>query len=178
MARRAAKRQRMRWRTGARTWWGSCSAAASPFEAALQGAGFPLRHLEQDVIVPMYRTSVECTPVGPFAGPMVVSMRPIRPTASTRPTKSRLGTPRVHGAPVHAGDPQVLGIADIASPDWGDPVKLESGRGAGVLGLRRSRPRPWAQASRPPLMITHAPGHMFLTDWRDHELAGDAPALA
>ncbi len=145
------------------------------FEAALQGAGFPLRHLEQDVIVPMYRTSVECTPVGPFAGPMVVSMRPIPADRVDEAHEITARYPRVHGAPVHAGDPQELGIADIASPDWGDPVEHESDE-VPVFWACGVTPQAVAQASRPPVMITHAPGHMFLTDWRDHDLVGDAPA--
>ena len=146
------------------------------FEAALLAAGLPLRHLEQDVIVPMYRTSVACTPVGPFAGPMVVSMRPMPADRVDEAHAISAQFPRVHGAPVHAGDPQALGIADIAAPDWGDPVEVRADE-VPMFWACGVTPQAVAQASRPPLMITHAPGHMFLTDWRDHQLAGDEPAL-
>ena len=146
------------------------------FEAALLAAGLPLRHLEQDVIVPMYRTSVACTPVGPFAGPMVVSMRPMPADRVDEAHAISARYPRVHGAPVHAGDPAALGIADIAAPDWGDPVEVRADE-VPVFWACGVTPQAVAQASRPPLMLTHAPGHMFLTDWRDHQLAGDEPAL-
>ena len=147
------------------------------FEAALEDAGFPLRHLEQDVIVPMYRTSLECAPVGPFAGPMVVSMRPIPAARLDEAHEITARYPRVHGAPVHAGDPAALGIADIAAPDWGEPVEMREDE-VPVFWACGVTPQAVAQASRPPLMITHAPGHMFVTDWRDHDLVGDAPGRA
>ncbi len=147
------------------------------FEAALEDAGFPLRHLEQDVIVPMYRTSLECAPVGPFAGPMVVSMRPIPADQVDEAHEITARYPRVHGAPVHAGDPSALGIADIAAPDWGDPIEMREDE-VPVFWACGVTPQAVAQASRPPLMITHAPGHMFVTDWRDHELVGDGPVRA
>ena len=174
-ARRAAKRPRMHWRTGARTWW-------LPLGLQLHVRGrpadcrLPLRHLKQDVIVPMYRTSVACTPVGPFAGPMVVSMRPMPADRVDEAHAISARYPRVHGAPVHAGDPAALGIADIATPDWGDPVEVRADE-VPVFWACGVTPQAVAQASRPPLMITHAPGHMFLTDWRDHQLAGEEPAL-
>ena len=125
----------------------------------------------------MYRTSVDCTPVGPFAGPMVVSMRPIPADRVDEAHAISARYPRVHGAPVHAGDPEALGIADIAAPDWGDPVEMRADE-VPVFWACGVTPQAVAQASRPPLMITHAPGHMFVSDWRDHELLGEAPALA
>ena len=106
------------------------------FENALLQAGVPVRHVEQGRNVPMYRTSIECRPAGRFSGPLVVSMRPMRPAQAIRATQitSRYGP--VHGAPVHIGDPAAIGIEDIGAPDFGDPVEIR-GRGPGVLGLRR-----------------------------------------
>jgi uncharacterized protein YcsI (UPF0317 family) len=46
------------------------------FEAAMQRAGLPVRHLEQGCNVPMYRTRLPCLPAGVFSGPLVVTMRP------------------------------------------------------------------------------------------------------
>ncbi len=138
------------------------------FEAAMLRAGLPLRHVESGCNVPMYRTSRLCQPRGVFHGPMVVSMRPI---ASRRVAEARRVTgrfPRMHGAPVHVGDPSALGIAHLDRPDWGDPVEIRQGEepvfwGCGVT------PQAVAIASRPALMLTHAPGHMFVTDRRDAE---------
>src|SRR5437667_10128001 len=38
------------------------------FEEALLEEGLPIRHIERDVRVPMFRTSIACSPAGPFAG--------------------------------------------------------------------------------------------------------------
>jgi uncharacterized protein YcsI (UPF0317 family) len=136
------------------------------FERALLAAGLPVRHIEEQVSVPMYRTSIACRPAGVFSGPMVVSMRPYEPAQALRATQITSRFPAVHGAPVHVGDPAAIGIADLASPDYGDPVTVRPGEvpvfwGCGVT------PQAAAAAARPELMITHAPGHMFVTDLLD-----------
>ena len=84
----------------------------------------PLRHIERKVRVPMYRTNIACSPAGPFAGPMVVSMRPLKPADAIRAVQITSRFPAVHGAPVHLGHPHAIGIADIAKPDYGDPVPV------------------------------------------------------
>jgi len=139
------------------------------FEAALQRAGLPLRHVEQGVNVPMYRTTTACVPVGPFAGPMVVSMRPMPAGRVDEAIAVTRRYPMVHGAPVHVGDPAAIGIRDLQRPDWGDRVEIRTNEvpvfwGCGVT------PQAVAQAVRPSLMITHTPGHMFVTDRLDAEL--------
>jgi uncharacterized protein YcsI (UPF0317 family) len=118
------------------------------------------------VNVPMYRTSIECVPAGAFSGPLVVSMRPLRPDQAIRATQitSRYGP--VHGAPVHVGEPEAIGIADLGRPDDGDPVDVRDGE-LPVFWACGVTPQAVAVASRPELMITHAPGHMFVTDARD-----------
>ncbi|MDP9292809.1 MAG: putative hydro-lyase [Actinomycetota bacterium] len=140
------------------------------FERALLADGLPVRHVEQGVNVPMYRTSVACTPAGRFAGPLVVSMRPMRPDQAIRATQitSRYGP--VHGAPVHVGEPAAIGIADLDRPDYGDPVEVRNGE-LPVFWACGVTPQAVAVASRPELMITHAPGHMFVTDARDEDQA-------
>jgi uncharacterized protein YcsI (UPF0317 family) len=136
------------------------------FERALQAEGLPLRHVEQGVNVPMYRTSIDCTPAGRFSGPLVVSMRPMTPSQAIRATQitSRYGP--VHGAPVHVGDPSAIGIGDLARPDYGDPVDVRDGE-IPVFWACGVTPQAVAAATKPELMITHAPGHMFVTDARD-----------
>jgi uncharacterized protein YcsI (UPF0317 family) len=97
------------------------------FESALAHAGMPLRHLELGCNVAMYRTNQSCDPVGLFQGPMVVSMRPIPEALVAEAVRVTARFPWAHGAPVHVGDPAMLGIADLAHPDYGDPVPIRSG---------------------------------------------------
>jgi len=140
------------------------------FERALLAAGLPVRHIEQGVNVPMYRTAVACRPAGRFSGPLVVSMRPMTPSDAIRATQITSRYPGVHGAPVHVGDPSVLGIASLGSPQYGDPVEIRDGE-VPVFWACGVTPQAVAAASRPELMITHAPGHMFVTDVPDESLA-------
>jgi len=136
------------------------------FERALLAAGLPVRHIEQGVNVPMYRTNRDCHPAGRFAGPLVVSMRPMTPEQAIRATQITTRYPAVHGAPVHVGDAARLGIEDLARPDYGDPVEIRPGE-LPVFWACGVTPQAVAAASRPELMITHAPGHMFITDVPD-----------
>ena len=93
------------------------------FEEALMQEGIALRHIDQGTAVPMYRTSIETAPAGPFHGPMVVSMRALRPADAIRAIQITTRFPAVHGAPVHIGKPELIGIADLARPDYGEPVR-------------------------------------------------------
>jgi uncharacterized protein YcsI (UPF0317 family) len=136
------------------------------FENALVAAGLPVRHLDEGRNVPMYRTGVACRSAGRFAGPLVVSMRPYRPEQvdAVRAITGRY--PRMHGGPLHAGDPAVLGIADIARPEFGEAVTIREGE-VPVFWACGVTPQLALLAAQPPIAITHSPGHMFLTDWTD-----------
>ena len=140
------------------------------FEEALAEAGVPLRHVEACSNVPMYRTGVPTTPAGRFHGPLVVSMRPV--PASLVPLAVRVTArfERVHGAPVHVGEPAALGIADLARPDFGDPVEIRPGE-LPVFWACGVTPQAAALASRIPFCITHAPGFMFVSDLTNASLA-------
>ena len=140
------------------------------FEEALATAGVPLRHVEACTNVPMYRTSVQTTPAGRFRGPLVVSMRPIPGALVPRAVQVTARFERVHGAPVHAGAPEALGIRDLARPDWGDPVEIRPGE-IPVFWACGVTPQAAALASRLPFCITHAPGHMLVTDLLNASLA-------
>lgn len=140
------------------------------FESALADAGIPLRHQEMGCNVPMYITSIPTTPAGAFSGPMVVSMRPIKREQMVRAVQVTSRFPATHGAPVHLGDPAAIGIKDINRPDFGDPVEIRSGEEP-VFWACGVTPQAVALNSRPSLMITHAPGHMFITDRRDADYA-------
>jgi len=140
------------------------------FEGAMERAGLPVRHLEDGRNVPMYVTSIQCRPAGALHGPMVVSMRPLPESAVPRAVLVTGRYPRAHGAPVHVGDPAAIGVRDLAHPQFGDPPRIKPGEvpvfwGCGVT------PQAVAMAATVDLMITHAPGHMFLTDLLDEDLA-------
>ena len=136
------------------------------FEEALLADDLPIRHIDCNVRVPMYRTNIACSPSGPFAGPMVVSMRPFKPADAIRAVQITSRFPAVHGAPVHLGHPHSIGIEDIAKPDYGDAVPVEADE-IPVFWACGVTPQAALMDSRPPFAITHAPGHMFLTDVPD-----------
>ena len=133
------------------------------FEAALLEAGVPVRQIEEQCNVPMYLTNLPCVPAGIFHGNMVVSMRPMTPAMAIRATKVTSEMPRVHGAPVHLGNPAEIGIKDISRPDFGDPVTIREGE-IPVFWPCGVTPQAAVMAAKPPLAITHAPGHMLITD--------------
>ncbi|MGY1812542.1 putative hydro-lyase [Blastococcus sp. SYSU D00820] len=136
------------------------------FETALLEAGVPVRNIEQGRNVSMYRTSTDCRPAGRLSGPLVVSMRPVPAGLVATAVQVTARMPQVHGAPVHVGAPDALGIADLGSPDYGDPVEAEEGD-VPVFWACGVTPQAALLASRPPLAITHAPGYMFVTDVPD-----------
>ncbi|MFP5334597.1 MAG: putative hydro-lyase [Actinomycetes bacterium] len=136
------------------------------FESALLDAGVPVRNVEQGRNVSMYVTDVACRPAGRLSGPLVVSMRPVPGSLVPTAVQVTARMPDVHGAPVHVGAPEQLGIADLARPDFGDPVDAEPGD-VPVFWACGVTPQAALMASRPPFAITHAPGHMLVTDVRD-----------
>lgn len=145
------------------------------FEAALLAAGLPVRHVEQNRNVPMYRTNVACRSAGRFAGPLVVSMRPYRPEQVERVREITGRYPTMHGAPVHVGDPAAIGIADLLRPDFGEAVTMEPGE-LPVFWACGVTPQLALAAARPELAITHSPGCMFVTDLRDDATLPNASA--
>ena len=140
------------------------------FETALVDAGIPLRHQEQGRNVAMYITGVETAAAGAFAGPMVVSMRPVKREQVVRAVQVTSRFPATHGAPVHIGRPSDIGIRDLDRPDFGDPVEIRPDEEP-VFWACGVTPQAVALNCRPPLMITHAPGRMFITDQRDADYA-------
>ncbi len=139
------------------------------FENALQEAHVPVRHIEQHVNVPMYRTNIPCRAAGRFHGPMVVSMRPLTPANAIVATHICAKLPLAHGAPIHFGDPSALGIPAIEKPDFGDVVEVLDHE-VPVFWACGVTPQAVLMAAKPPFAITHKPGHMFLTDLRDRDL--------
>jgi uncharacterized protein YcsI (UPF0317 family) len=128
----------------------------------------PVRHIDEGVNVPMYRTNRQCEPSGPFNGPLVVSMRPIPAGQVDLAVEVTGRYPKVHGAPVHIGAPEDIGITDLSKPDFGDPVTIKDGE-VPVFWACGVTPQAVVMASKPPFAISHAPGHMFVTDARDSD---------
>ena len=139
------------------------------FEAALLKAGIPVRHIERRCNVPMYRTSIECESSGPFHGPMVVSMRPLTPADAEKAVEITSCYPSVHGGPIQVGEPERIGITDLSKPDFGDAVPIEEGE-IPVFWACGVTPQSVVMAAKPPLMISHSPGCMFVTDIPDESL--------
>jgi uncharacterized protein YcsI (UPF0317 family) len=140
------------------------------FEEALVAEGIPLRHIERGCNVPMWRTSIATKEAGPFRGPMVVSMRPMSPANAIRAVQITARFPAVHGAPVHIGKPELIGIKDIAKPDYGDAVEVRDDE-LPVFWACGVTPQSVIATVKPEFCITHYPGSMLVTDRKNTEFA-------
>jgi len=139
------------------------------FESALINAGIPIRNVDEGKNVSMYITNRACAPAGPFSTSMVVSMRPMNPGNAIRASQITTRFHSTHGAPIHLGSPEEIGIKDLSQPDFGDPVTIQSGEipvfwACGVTAILA------ATSTSLPLVITHSPGHMFVSDMRDEHM--------
>jgi uncharacterized protein YcsI (UPF0317 family) len=148
------------WRDDFVTFLIGCSFS---FESALMKGGIPLRHVQQARNVAMYRTSIPCWPAGRFQGNLVVSMRPVRSSQVAQAVEISARFPQVHGAPVHIGHPEAIGIADLSRPDFGDSVEIKEDE-VPVFWACGVTPQYVAELSKLPFCITHSPGKMFVTD--------------
>ena len=139
------------------------------FENAMVAAGLPIRNREEGKNVSMYITNRDCRPSGPFHSSLVVTMRPMTPEQAIRAVQVTTRFHLTHGAPVHMGSPEEIGIRDLGQADFGDSVTIHP----------HEMPVFWAcgvtsslavTSAKLPLVITHAPGHMFGSDLRDDHL--------
>jgi uncharacterized protein YcsI (UPF0317 family) len=158
------------WQTGATGWVAFVLGCSFSFEQALMDEGVPLRHVQQGRNVAMFRTSIQTQAAGPFSGPLVVTMRPLQASDAIRAVQITSRYPAVHGAPVHIGDPALIGIADLQQPDYGDAVAVLPGE-LPVFWACGVTPQAALVQARLPLAITHAPGAMLVTDLLNHQLA-------
>ncbi len=139
------------------------------FEGDLLEADVPVRQIEEGCNVPMYNTNIPCQSAGIFHGNMVVSMRPIPYALVPKAVLITGAMPKVHGAPIHIGDPSVIGITDLEHPDYGDMVTIREGE-VPVFWPCGVTPQNVIMQSKPEYVITHAPGHMFVTDVKNINL--------
>lgn len=139
------------------------------FENAMLAAGLPIRNMAENKNVSMYTTNRECVPAGPFSARLVVTMRPMTPQQAIRAVQVTTRFHLTHGAPVHLGDPTEIGISDLGRPDFGDAVTVRAGElpvfwACGVTSQLAATSAPLSR------VITHAPGHMFVSDLKDEDL--------
>jgi uncharacterized protein YcsI (UPF0317 family) len=147
------------------------------FEEALLEANVSVKHQSLELNVPMFKTSIKTVSAGIFSGPMVVTMRPMRAHDVIRAIQITSQLPQVHGAPIHLGDPALIGISDISKPDYGDPVPVATDE-VPVFWACGVTPQAVVLNSKPPFCITHAPGCMLVSDWLNRELSAEpAPLL-
>ncbi|MFT6558734.1 putative hydro-lyase [Sneathiella sp.] len=135
------------------------------FEDALMMDGIPLRHIIQNKTVPMYRTNIQAVEAGPFKGEFVVSMRSMTVKDAIRAVEITSRFPEAHGTPIHFGDPSAIGIEDVNVPDFGDPTEIKEGE-VPVFWACGVTPQIAIRNAKPSICITHAPGHMLITDIR------------
>lgn len=64
---------------------------------------------------------------------------------------------------MQVGEPEALGIVDLGRPDFGEPVEVKPGE-IPVFWACGVTPQAALMDAKPDLAITHAPGHMFITD--------------
>ncbi|OUR67584.1 hypothetical protein A9Q77_10040 [Marinomonas sp. 42_23_T18] len=140
------------------------------FEEPLIADGLEVRNITENVNVPMYRTNIECQSAGPFSGTTVVSMRPMVPKDAIRAIQICSRFPSVHGAPLHFGSPEMIGINDINTPDFGDAVTIKEGE-VPVFWACGVTPQVALEQAKPPFCITHSPGCMLVTDIRNSSLS-------
>lgn len=141
------------------------------FESELIEAGIEMRHNTMGRNVSMYLTGVDCTPAGSMSGKMVMSMRPIPYNQVVQAVQISGAIPKVHGAPLHIGDPAAIGVKDLANPEFGDPVDIYDGE-VPVFWACGVTPQSIVMNSKPPFAITHAPGCMLITDTKNVNLKG------
>jgi uncharacterized protein YcsI (UPF0317 family) len=161
------KEIRSLWRQDFVTFLLGCSFS---FEEAMLRAKIPVRHIEENKNVPMFITHIACKRAGSFHGPLVVTMRPLPPDKVVRAVQITSRYASVHGAPIHIGAPSEIGIKDLKKPDFGDPVTIRKGE-IPVFWACGVTPQAVVMEAKTDLCITHAPGHMFISDLLNEELA-------
>lgn len=139
------------------------------FEGDLLAADVPVRQIEEGKNVPMYNTNIPCKPAGIFSGNLVVSMRPIPYALVPKAVLITGAMPKVHGAPIQIGHPEAIGITDLAHPDYGDMVTIREGE-VPVFWPCGVTPQNVIMHSKPEYVITHSPGHMFISDVKNVNL--------
>ena len=136
------------------------------FESSLINANIPLRHVTCKQNVSMYDTNIALEKEGIFHGNMVVSMRPVKKERVADACVVTSHFPHMHGSPIHVGYPEMIGIKDIMHPDYGDAVEIKDDE-IPLFWPCGVTPQNVLREVKLPFAITHAPGHMFVSDKKD-----------
>ena len=127
------------------------------FESELLKEGIRIPHIEKKANVAMYDTNIKLSGSGVFSGNTVVSMRPIKSRDVSKAVMITSRYAKVHGAPVHVGNPADIGIEDIEKPDYGDFVGIKEDE-VPVFWACGVTPQNALRQSKIPFAITHGPG--------------------
>ncbi|MET3927404.1 DUF1445 domain-containing protein [Devosia sp. 2618] len=158
------------WRADMVTFALGCSLG---FEAVVIGAGAALRCHAPGQTCSAFVSAIETVEVGPFRGPLVVTMRAVRREDVDLVAAITAMHPETHGGPVHVGDPAAIGV-DLSNPIEGIGLTdLREGEVAMFWPCGVTSHYALAKAA-PPIAITHFPGHMLVTDLP----AGELPTTA
>ena len=160
------------WRDDLVTFAMGCSFS---FEEALQIEGVELHYRKRGEREALYKTNQFTRSTGSFAGPLLASMRPLRPADAIRAIQVTAKYPGLHGAPIHIGKPDMIGV-ELARPY----------QTLGKISVAEDElPVFWACGVTPqlalekaalPFAITHVSAHMLITDLRLEDLATDSPS--
>ncbi|SOC41945.1 putative hydro-lyase [Salinicoccus kekensis] len=138
------------------------------FEQAIMDSGIDIKHIREGRNVAMYKTDIPAEPAGAFHGRAVVSMRPFKKEHVDDVIAITEQFPDMHGGPVHVGNPGEIGIANMEDPDYGDAIDIAEDE-VPVFWACGVTPQNVALNAKPDIMITHLPGHMFITDINNEE---------
>ncbi|EDO48570.1 predicted protein, partial [Nematostella vectensis] len=134
------------------------------FEDAMIASGIPIKNIQEKKNVSMFQTNISCIPAGKFSCPkMVVSMRPIKKHLVERAVIVTAAFEAVHGAPIHIGDPAMIGIETSLKPEHGDVVAVDDDEvplfwACGVTSSCAIK------TAEPAICFSHSPGCMFISD--------------
>jgi uncharacterized protein YcsI (UPF0317 family) len=123
-----------------------------------------------------FATNIPCIPASPFKGNLAVSCRMVKGAENVvRVIQVSSRYPQVHGAPVHLGDPEAIGIPDPyhseLSPYFASQNLVEEPGDIPLFFACGVTPQLVAVESKVPFLITHWTGHMFVTDVPVEKLA-------
>lgn len=127
------------------------------FDSKLTESGIELKQLG------LYTSNIKCKPVGIFQPNMVVSMRAVPKHLVSTALAATINHDYCHGAPIHIGRPEDIGIQSVEESDIGFPVTLGKDEvpcfwACGITSAHA------LVSAKLPISFSHSPGCMFVTD--------------
>jgi len=140
------------------------------FEQELMKASVRLRHIDEGSVSPMYITNIDTVAAGEFDGKLLVSMRGLRPADAIRAVEITSRFPAFHGAPIHIGKPEMIGV-ELARPYGGHGLTELKDDELPVFWACGATAQAALERAHLPIAITHSRAHMVVTDRRSEEFA-------